>query len=687
MTKDRKIGEIIAYLETLSNRPDMKTYQDEGFIQYIQDIKNGKSNKVLYPSNPVYRTQFDIVVLMVGNYECVQTFLENASAEEQERFWQDLDFRVLEIQTALIAFCKEQREHQGINYTSTMQKLYCNFLENFAPQRLVHYTTPPVNVEMLKGMQTLQKESLNAVREADAAELSDKLVDFNSLYQLDAILELTDLYQELLQENDLQKQIGIWQKIDALTQKGIALEKNSPAMMNFLSPMCVQTMNDMIDNMVIKLNHYKEKANISEDFNVLLKKYSQIKQIYPLETIYSSNSIFHKLLQVSMLEILPEKEKRQLEEYLNKEFDRQNIPDTDMTKFDEKMKTKEPFSIEEVEEFYKAVIHLTIKEGIMPMKYNEFLIARLIEENPTFTNGLSDDQKSIISEYFARNISRKLLDDKNYITFSSHFHGGDAENAVMLGQHCAGVTKIRPIDYERQSFETVLSIITIFHELRHEQQHRSLHSRKYDYLVYILGKEKIFKQKDQGYYDRNYDTMYEELDAEQFALRRASKFLETIPLDESFRQSDTYQIMLKHIHERKSKNEGGFQKAKTKGLQDGKMVDVDNAFDGLIKQHPEVLQERPFLRIEYRADGTPKPVTQIFNEFILTIGKIDNKMGIYDIYKNILLSKARRNIEDCKDIANIPIPENLTPVTRRALKILKEKVLSKTLDEPSIEEK
>ena len=678
---------IIEDLESKLENSSSKVYHDEGFRQYIESVRNGDIEAILHPDNPFYKSQFELAVLEFGSYELVQRLLITSSDKEANDFLEELDQSVFRIQDALTTFCVEQRQQRGINYTKKMQKIYRNFLENFAPQRLPYYTEPPVNVKMLAGMMVLKEESLKSFMEADATELVNLFSDFNNIYRLDVIIQLISLYQKLAVETDMVKQNELSIMIDNLTKNGISVSGNTQAIMNFVLPNSTQTMNQMIENFVFRpvYYHHSDKLDISEDFDTLLQKYAGIKSFFTLDQIYGNDSTFHKLLQLSRLNILPEKEKKKLNEYLDHEFGRKDIPDIDMTKFDQKIESREKFSSQEVMEFYQDVIQLTVKQGIMPAKYNEFLISKLLENNPEFIEALNDNQKEIIVEHFASMKSKQLFGDSNYITFSTHFF--DHDGGMTLGLHQPGLIKLRPIEAKNQSMTTLLNIITIFHELRHEQQQRSMDSQEYNHLIYMMEKERIFTSQSHSYYNKNYSTIYEELDAEHYALDRTLRFVKTLPLGREFHNSQNCQEMLRYVEARRDDTMQGFQRASTKEMKDGKIAEVEEAFDELIAQNPEVLKKKPIFRVEYNEDGTRKPVSQIFQEFINVMRFPKNRLGNYDLYKYVLLSRAGRDLEECIKLTEIDIPKDLTPSTRNALEKMRYVAFFKGIGEPMPESK
>lgn len=669
----KQTNRIVKNLELQLTHPDSKFYGDEKWKNYIQEVKNGNIQEILNPPNNVFRDVFDIAVLNFGSYEFVKKFLSGSNLKSLSEYLQELDDMIVTIQNSISEYCMNKDEKTNME---RMQNLYCNFLENFAPQRLLDYTKTPIQFDMIYSMCELKKQ---ATENLENHKITKKLIEFDKRYHLDDIMKVLDLYQNLGKEKDKMQQKNIADKIDSITVKGISNYGNNNALIQLSLPLPCNTMNQIIDGIAIRAGkyNYSENLDIAYDFQIFLNKFSTYIQTCPKEELYTLNITLHKLLKLADLEILPTKEQRQLIDFLENQSGRKEIGKIDMSKFDDKIARNETFSKKEVKEFFENVMKLTVKEANMPVPYNEFFIAKLIEDNHTFCEQLSNIQKEIILEYFASIKSKQLIGKKNYITFSNDFEA-DEEKGIAYGTHQPGFVKLRHFFVKNQSISTVLYIITIFHELRHEKQKQNSDSQKYDHLTYINLKEDVLELEDKNYYDKNYFSIYSELDANYFALNMTLNFLNTLPLDEKFRNSNRCNEILKII-DKKLENVGS-SFTNNREFKNEKMIDFEDAFDSVILEHKEILDLKPIFKVEYHKDGTRKSVKQIFEDFIDIIRVKENRLENYDLYKYILFSRAGKEIDECREVANIDIPENLTPSTRKVLELLKTTLLENKIN-------
>ena len=104
----------------------------------------------------------------------------------------------------------------------------------------------------------------------------------------------------------------------------------------------------------------------------------------------------------------------------------------------------------------------------------------------------------------------------------------------------------------------------------------------------------------------------------------------------------------------------------------------------MVKNNPDLLKRNQILRVEYNEDGTRKSITQIFEDFTTICRVKENRMGNYDLYKYILLSRAGRDIDEMENFEKCEIPEDLSDSSKKALSLLRagiiERSLSKKLD-------
>lgn len=665
--KDNK-NKIIEKLKEQLNTSSFKYYKDDAFKSFIEAIYNEELEIILSPNNKNYRLFFNLAVLEFGSYEYIHNLFLKKDNEDEKKYLEELDERIKTIQDALIEYIPERDE----TFTNKMQKIYYNFLENIAPQRLISYTTPPIDnkeIEMIFGMKNLKDITINNY--FIASSLCDKFIDFNSVYGLEEIIKLIEMCGQY-SNTDLNSKKIILKQMDDIIKNGITRSGIRFGLANFIHPYCLKTLDIVIE--ILLINKFPNSSYL-EDIKMLLNKYSKIKEIMEIDRVYTDYLAFHKLLQLIYTDIIDENEKEVIINYLEDEFNINEIKDIDILEFDKKINNNEDFSIDDVKEFYNKLMRLTVKEGIMPIKYCEFIISKLIERSQNFSIGLDENQKIIILEYFARIKSNQLIGADNYITFSDNFIKKNE-----IGNHKDKYEIIGFTNEKNEILNIIMAIITILHELRHEQIQRMKNSKNYDYIVYMGKKEDIIKKSDRNYYDRNYFIIYEELDAEYFALNNTFNFLNSLNFDEEFKKSEDYNSIISFLNNKIKEIENGFKKANLKEFKDGKIMDVNSYFDQYVTEHPEIIKEESILRVEYNDDGTRKTITQVFKDFIDIMRFKENRLGNYDLYKKILISRIDMNKENLEELRKIKIPNNLSYSTRNAIEIIREIVITKDKD-------
>ena len=382
---------------------------------------------------------------------------------------------------------------------------------------------------------------------------------------------------------------------------------------------------------------------------------------------------------------MPEEEAKKINDFLDRYFGKDTIEEPDMSKFDKKIAEKEKFSPQEVLDFFGSVMKKSVRDREVPIKYIEFFIAKFVENDLSFTGNLTFSQRMMIMEQFGSYKSRQLVGDKNFITFSDNFIDVEKGKSI-IGHHQKGFIKLRPIFYKNVTLTSIVNLVTTFHELRHDMQQQALDEEKFDHMTYMMQKEAIFKRLDHKFYSRNYDSMYEEVDAEYFAVKTVRSLLATLPFDEGFRESEEYSKIIGVLDEKSENIRKYFEKSKVKEVEDGKIADVEMAFDEVMVKHPDILEDIPILKIEYNDDGSRKPLKQIFEEFLVSMGEKENRIGNYDIYKHIFFSRAGIEPEQLDSLKQVQIPEDFPDSVKRAVTKLREIVVSREIPTQTIDE-
>ena len=119
-------------------------------------------------------------------------------------------------------------------------------------------------------------------------------------------------------------------------------------------------------------------------------------------------------------------------------------------------------------------------------------------------------------------------------------------------------------------------------------------------------------------------------------------------------------------------------------FRDRKTSEIKKCHDLL--EHPDILEDIPVLKIEYNDNGSRKPLKQIFEEFLVSMGEKENRIGNYDIYKHIFFSRAGIEPEQLESLKQVQIPEDLPDSVKRAVTKLREIVVSREIPTQTIDE-
>lgn len=678
-------------INELFNNSSSVLYQNEEFKQFFNEVfysENG-IEKLLDDSDErttLYRTHIELALLKFGSYEFISTccnrkIFKNSTKEQRELLFKKLDSRIKKIQRMLIEFSKNPNNSDYIEeYTRNSRKLYLNYLRNYAPQRLKDYTETSIDVQLFQGIMQIKELSLQELAYED---LFDESLNFENIYDLSNVLNIVKLYVRLKDTKTVEERENIFKQIDMLTLKGISMHGLFPGLTNLINTASINSICKVIDNIPIRINmcDESEKADISEELNLISRIVRSLSN-YNREpddsvNLLSSSIFFNKLIQISKLGILSEEDQSKLNKILNDSLMPETIKVPDMSAFDEYINSRNRMPDKEAKEFFNSTMKILLKDGLIPSKYSEYLIIQLLDVNSFFYKNINAVQRTIIMENFARNRAKSLCDKDIYISYSTNL-----KQTNTVGEHTKRCVRLLLTSYDIPLVNTVVDIVTMHHELRHEQQSQSMDDNNNDYLTYMMIKEKVLSSDDYNFYNRNYDYMYNELDAEYFGLKATINFIKSLASN-NLKNTTEYRTIVNKLEERKRSLEERFLNANIKTDKDGEKIEINSAVQQKIMESPELLEKYPVLQVEFNKDGSKKSLEQIFSEFTVVCREKNNRLGNYDLYKYVLLS----NVDKEFDGEKLIIPDDLTPITKLALEKLKkslinarEKIEDKTLE-------
>ena len=208
-----------------------------------------------------------------------------------------------------------------------------------------------------------------------------------------------------------------------------------------------------------------------------------------------------------------------------------------------------------------------------------------------------------------RSIITKTLEEKNIENVGIMFNningvGGSYNNEYSKKYICINETQIdKFLNLSIKSEDKFDLFITMFHEITHAVQQKNIEDNKYDFNTYFMLKEDIIKEYDMNYYDSNYKTMLEEIDARRGGIDITRDFFST-----NFPQlapiiNQSLDFKREHF-DYEDYNKKHFSISE-------KEVLVNAIFDKIISFHPNILEQYPILQLEYNKEGKPKNINNM----------------------------------------------------------------------------
>jgi len=686
--------DIIQYLSSIYNDTEgSPLYKNEEFKDFYEKVLLGENGIDLLLNSSeeqnMYKNNIILAILKYGNAEYVNSLgnkqrygklFPATTTEQKDRLFGLLDKQASTIQKAIL--------NMGSNASAEQVNIYENYIQYFLPQRL---STISANIEImniLKDTQELKSRYFMAM-----PDLTDKVLDFWIECKCDIVMQLVNLMPELTRSDITQDELLQYScNIDRLTMYGVSGLGIVEGIVSFMSILNTSTLEKIIDNIPYKISVLKrdKSEDISREVEILC---NSLQSLYTINSKLSQDQLYkimlyphtftQKIIQLLELGILPKSEQEKLENAIEMYLSRTEVNYPDMEEYDKYINRQEEMPPKEADRFFRDSLIFILKDGIIPERYNEYMLSELIDENSAISKNFNTIQQNIILENFARSKAKQILGKDIYISYSNALNQSTGDGKIKVGEHMPNFIRLVNNSDNDIAMSTVLNLVTIYHEIRHEYQDQCISQSKFNHLTYLMLKESILEREDISFYNTNYSTMYKELDAEYFALRQVKNFLNSLANDNT-KESDKYKIFIREIQKRQQSVEEQFTIAPNKRGKVGDIFNVEEKIDEMVKNNPDLLKRNQILRVEYNEDGTRKSITQIFEDFTTICRVKENRMGNYDLYKYILLSRAGRDIDEMENFEKCEIPEDLSDSSKKALSLLRagiiERSLSKKLD-------
>lgn len=343
----------------------------------------------------------------------------------------------------------------------------------------------------------------------------------------------------------------------------------------------------------------------------------------------------------------------------------------DMSKYEEYVKNGISVPKEMKKDFLNDVSILGFIKGTIPIKYTEYLIGQMLD-NESSLYRLSANQRASIFISFARERSKTIFGRDIFVLYTDNISKRN-DGSYLDGSVTIAWRQIQYGGLDR----VVDNLITLFHELRHVKQETDKRSGKINHKKYMMIKEDVLQELDSDYYDVNYKKIYEEIDARVSAAKEAYHFLKSLPLPKEVKEREKYVQVLERLKKVMERERSFYIRALSKKYKGDEVADIEHYFDEIIKDNPDKLEKYPILKVEYNDDGSRKSIVQIFRELCTVLKHKENRVDTYDLYRYVLFSRLYNEKELIHELMEVEIPEELSDSLKRVIQKLRCALLEK----------
>lgn len=340
----------------------------------------------------------------------------------------------------------------------------------------------------------------------------------------------------------------------------------------------------------------------------------------------------------------------------------------DMSKFEEKLFSKEQMSKEEFDAFCENLKVLKNLHGRLPEKYCDYIIKQKFTKD-SILNKEGNRYKSVLDRAFEDKISYVLKEqgEEEILIHVSNFEGTKKSISGAAGFFDKnGIVAISSAEIQKLSLSYFRPLETVFHEARHAVQNKHLENGEFvNPKEYIMLKENLIKEKRPEYYVNNYRYNAAEIDARLAGLRGAIRYLKSLGFSEQeiIHNNDG---VFKEYYKAKLMAEYEMYDNNTflKKDKDNSEKSLNEMFSEIVKEDPEILQKHPVLAIEFNEDGTRKSRIGVLSKFDDVLDEIRTdkskvKSSNFRVYQEILKDytgmDARTVIEEVEDAVNLQL--------------------------------
>lgn len=224
------------------------------------------------------------------------------------------------------------------------------------------------------------------------------------------------------------------------------------------------------------------------------------------------------------------------------------------------------------------------------------------------------------------------LQQSNCHIFKDLTSNGRKVNGLAIENSVALEKDILKNLYDGKDFRAMQ---TLYHEMRHTQQHKLLKNGCTNLYELDLIKEHILCHGLNNYYDNNYSNTLIEVDAEYYGIQYLLNYFQQLGI----------KMTSQSLQSLESQKEEYLKKMNEKTrVINGREINVDTLFDEFIKNKPELLKKYKQLAYQYKIEGQDV-VPKDFYEKIADFEKLNSteKERQKELYKELLLNDEEKN--------------------------------------------
>lgn len=392
---------------------------------------------------------------------------------------------------------------------------------------------------------------------------------------------------------------------------------------------------------------------------------------FPKRLITYESPTINNFIQLVQMDKIPEEYLDWANYLIKYKLEMLLLKEPDMSKYEEYVRNRIPIPKKMKRDFLNDVSILGFIKGIIPIKYTEYLIGQMLD-NESSLYRMSANQRASIFISFARERSKSIFGRDIFVLYTDNI------SKKNDGSYLDGIVTIawRQIQYGGLD-KVVDNLITLFHELRHVKQETDKRSGKINHKKYMMIKEDVLQELDSDYYDVNYKKIYEEIDARVSAAKEAYHFLKSLPLPQEVKEREKYVQALERLKRIMERERSFYVRALSKKYKGSEVADIEIYFDEIIRENPDKLEKYPILKVEYNDDGTRKSIVQIFKELCTILKYKENRVDTYDLYRYVLFSRLYNEKEFIDELMKVEIPDDISESLKRVIQKLRVALLEK----------